>query len=68
MEHFEWPPGAIEVKEGAATHPVVVTREKKSVAAFENHEQAAQWIAFMQGFRVHQAFRSMKEHEAELVD
>lgn len=25
-------------------------------------------IAFMQGFRVHQAFRSVKEHEAELVD
>ena len=67
-KNYVLPQFAIEVKEGAATHPVVVTRENKSVAAFENHEQAAQWIAFMQGFRVHQAFRSVKEHEAELVD
>ena len=67
-KNYVLPQFAIEVKEGAATHPVVVTRENKPVSAFENHEQAAQWIAFMQGFRVHQAFRSMKEHEAELVD
>ena len=66
-KNYVLPQFAIEVKEGDVPYPVVVMREDKSVAAFDNHEKAAQWIAFMQGFRVHQAFRSVKEHEAELV-
>jgi hypothetical protein len=65
-KNYVLPQFAIEVKEGNAAYPVVVTREDQSVAAFDSHEKAAQWIAFMQGFRVHQAFRTQKEHRAEL--
>jgi hypothetical protein len=67
-KNYVLPQFAIEVKEGKASHPVEVKREGKTVAAFTGHEEAAEWIAFIQGFRVHQAFRSVTEHAAELVD
>lgn len=67
-KNYVLPQFAIEVKEGDVASPVVVKRDGNSVAAFDSNEKAAQWIAFMQGFRVNQAFRSMKEHEAELMD
>lgn len=67
-KNYVLPQFAIDAKEGSGRYPVIVKREDTAVATFETHEQAAQWIAFMQGFRVHQAFRSKKEYEAELVD
>lgn len=67
-KNYVLPQFAIDTKKGSGRYPVIVKREGTAVATFETHEQAAQWIAFMQGFRVHQAFRSKKEYEAELVD
>lgn len=67
-ENYVLPQFAIVANESRALRRVAVTRDGQTVSVFDDHESAAQWIAFMQGFRVHQAFRTVREYRAELVD
>lgn len=67
-KNYVLPQFSIEASEGTDRYRVAVLRDGQSVARFEGHEEAARWIAFMQGFRVHQPYRTLREYRAELMN
>lgn len=67
-KNYQLPQFAITLNEGSTQDHVAVTRDADTVASFADHESAAQWIAFMQGFRVHQPFRTVREYQSELAN
>lgn len=62
LPHFE-----VLTLVGETEYRASVQRDGETVAKFRTYEDAASWVAFMQGFRVHQEFRTVREYEQELI-
>ncbi len=56
----------LHVNEATQANPIEVRREGQTQARFPGHEDAGEYMAFLQGYRVVRPFRSVTEYNREM--
>ncbi|ABD72009.1 conserved hypothetical protein (plasmid) [Rhodoferax ferrireducens T118] len=63
---YQLPAFTVHVNEAAQAYPIEVGREGQTQARFPGHDEAGEYMAFLQGYRAVRPFRSVTEYNREM--